>query len=76
MPFRRAEPHTILVNLQTANGLSSDEVGTDDELVEGLHATPLKHDKLLDAVLVLIHSLVVTLRIDGFKLLHALLDLL
>ena len=76
MALSRAEPHTILVNLETADGLSSDEVGTDDELVEGLHAATLEHDKLLDAVLVLIGSLVVTLCIDSLKLLHALLNLL
>lgn len=37
----RHKPDTILLNLKAANGLSSNEIGTDDETVEDFSAAAL-----------------------------------
>ena len=65
-----------MMDFKGANSLTSNEVRTNDKVVEDLLAATLKHLKLLEVLRTYGSCLSVTLLVKRLKLLHALLDLL
>ena len=72
----RDEPDSIRVNLESASGLATDEVWSDDKVVEYFLATALDELELLKLDARFVSSLSVTLLFLFLELFDALFDLL